>query len=152
MQWTSPGECKENPAQSYTVEYRPTQQGADWLTFDGIAMTHCHLKDLFYETEYSVRVKAVNISGESDYSDSILVKTGSPPIKFVPDVQTAHVNLKITGCNVAYDRAGAKSRNAGERSFIGASFSVLGDRNVMRGKHYWEVRVRPKSSDRIGSL
>ncbi|XP_075243450.1 putative E3 ubiquitin-protein ligase MID2 isoform X2 [Convolutriloba macropyga] len=141
---------RENPADSYTVEYRPAQRGNDWNNFEGIQMSHCHLKDLLFDTEYTVRVKAHNMSGESDYSDSVLLRTGLRPIEFTPDANTAHVNLKISGCTVQYDRGGAKSRVAGENCFIGASFSVLGDMSVNKGRHYWEVKIKTKSTDRIG--
>ena len=60
------GQCSERgrgerSADSYTVEYRPMQRGNDWVAYEGISLCHCHLKDLLYDTEYSVRVKALNI-------------------------------------------------------------------------------------------
>ena len=73
----------------------------------GVEMTHCHLRDILYDTDYTVRVRAVNSSGYSDYSDSIILRTGTPPIQFALDNNTAHVSLKVN-LNSSYCRESCK--------------------------------------------
>ncbi|KAM4528580.1 FSD1-like protein isoform 2-T2 [Odontesthes bonariensis] len=109
-----------------------------------------------------VRVRARNKAAAGEFSEPVALETRA--FNFGFDALTAHAELKVDGDTVTWEPQGVrghdtrlrgkdtKSRSAtpspnktagsrvGRDRFAGESYTVLGDREMSGGSHYWELR------------
>ncbi|KAM4634164.1 FSD1-like protein [Polymixia lowei] len=143
-----------------------------WEKVDGIQTTEYTLTGLKFDTAFvNVRVRACNKAAAGEYSEPVSLETRA--FNFGFDATTCHPNLRVEGNKVEWDPQGLKTHDAkhkgqenkgrsstpspkkalstsrspanrgGRDRFTGESYTVLGDRGVDTGCHYWEVRPFP---------
>ncbi|XP_056146615.1 FSD1-like protein [Lampris incognitus] len=142
-----------------------------WETVEDIRSTQYTLTGQKFDTQFiNVRIRAFNKAAGSEYSDPVTLET--PAYNFGFDPTTSHLNLRVVMDTVEWDPQGGKgqdgkvkgkenkgrsgtpspkrtstarspaSRGSRDR-FAGESYTVLGDRAIDCGHHYWEVRPLP---------
>ncbi|XP_031425500.1 fibronectin type III and SPRY domain-containing protein 2 [Clupea harengus] len=143
-----------NPVDSYTLEL--LEMGAEsskaTVTESIVAIPTCEsLIQLQPGKCYQIYVRAVNIGGPSEKSESFTVTTTGTFFHLLED--TAHPCLSVSedGFTMFYTH---DELPLSEMAFSDNTFArcvaVLGDLIPVRTKHYWEVEVDPHTEYRIG--
>ncbi|XP_006628745.2 fibronectin type III and SPRY domain-containing protein 2 [Lepisosteus oculatus] len=143
-----------NPVDSYTVELceisRERTNSAVTESIVGIPTCES-LIQLESGKRYLIYVRAVNIGGLSERSDSIIIQTTGT--YFHLNEETAHPCLSISedGFTMFY---GDEELEVSDMTFSDNTFArcvaILGELIPVRGKHYWEVEVEENTEYRIG--
>ena len=80
VSWIAPAASPTfGPAESYDLRHR-VQGTTDWTTRTGIDQIVTDITNLVYSTAYEVQVRAVNVTGASAWSGSVIGTIGPAPI------------------------------------------------------------------------
>ncbi|KAL2088887.1 hypothetical protein ACEWY4_015786 [Coilia grayii] len=143
-----------NPVDSYTLEL--IEMGAESSTSTAtesiVAIPTCEcLIQLQPGKCYLIYVRAVNIGGPSERSQSFTVSTTGTLFHLMED--TAHPCLSVSedGFTMFYtdEELPLSEMVFGDNTFA-RCVAVLGDLIPVRARHYWEVEVDPHTEYRIG--
>ncbi|XP_076143870.1 fibronectin type III and SPRY domain-containing protein 2 [Alosa pseudoharengus] len=143
-----------NPVDSYTLELieMGAESGRAGVTESIVAIPTCEcLIQLQPGKCYLIYVRAVNIGGPSERSESFTVSTTGTFFHLLED--TAHPCLSVSedGFTMFYtDEELPLSEMAFSDNTFARCVAVLGDLIPVRTKHYWEVEVDPHTEYRIG--
>ncbi|XP_066557550.1 fibronectin type III and SPRY domain-containing protein 2 [Amia ocellicauda] len=143
-----------NPVDSYTVELCEIsrERNENAVTESIVGIPTCEsLIQLQTAKRYLIYVRAVNIGGLSERSDSFIIQTTGT--FFHLNEETAHPCLSISedGFTMFY---GDEDIELSDMTFSDNTFArcvaILGELIPVRGKHYWEVEVEETTEYRIG--
>uniref|UniRef100_A0A672J066 Fibronectin type III and SPRY domain containing 1-like n=1 Tax=Salarias fasciatus TaxID=181472 RepID=A0A672J066_SALFA len=158
------------PIERYELQYRKADcdsllkavAEASWEKICDIRETNVTISGLKFDSNFViVRVRARNKAAAGDFSEPVSMETRA--FHFSLDASTAHSELKVLGDTVTWEPQGVKGPdprlrgkdNKGSRSntpspnktsagrpgrFAGDSYTVLGDKEMSGGCHYWELR------------
>ncbi|MBN3296307.1 FSD2 protein, partial [Amia calva] len=147
-----------NPVDSYTVELCEIsrERNENAVTESIVGIPTCEsLIQLQTAKRYLIYVRAVNIGGLSERSDSFIIQTTGKDFCtfFHLNEETAHPCLSISedGFTMFY---GDEDIELSDMTFSDNTFArcvaILGELIPVRGKHYWEVEVEETTEYRIG--
>ncbi|XP_040915462.1 FSD1-like protein isoform X2 [Toxotes jaculatrix] len=137
---------------------------ACWEKISDITETQVTISGLKFDSRFVVvRVRAKNKTAAGEFSEPVAVETRA--FNFGFDALTAHPELKVHSDTVTWEPQGVKGHDprlrgkdskscrsatpspnkttgsrAGRDRFAGESYTVLGDKEMTAGCHYWELR------------
>ncbi|MBN3272117.1 FSD2 protein, partial [Polyodon spathula] len=144
-----------NPVDTYTVELceisRERSETAVTESIVGIP-TYESIIQLLSGQSYLIYVRAVNIGGPSERSDSVIIYTTGT--LFHLNEETAHSSLAISEDGFTFMFYGDEYTELNDITFSDNAFSrcvaIMGELIPIRGKHYWELEVEEQTEYRIG--
>ncbi|XP_048874696.1 FSD1-like protein isoform X2 [Brienomyrus brachyistius] len=139
-----------------------------WEVVDDVKVTKFTLTGLKFDSEFmNFRIRACNKAAVGDYSDPVTLETRA--FNFNLDATSSHLNLKVEDQRVEWDPQSGKLESKvkgkenkgsggtaspsrtrptsrapaprGRDRFTGESYTVLGDKSISSGQHYWEVKA-----------
>ncbi|XP_023663992.1 FSD1-like protein isoform X2 [Paramormyrops kingsleyae] len=139
-----------------------------WEVADNVKVTKFTLTGLIFDSEFmNFRIRACNKAAVGDYSDPVTLETRA--FNFNLDATSSHLNLKVEDQRVEWDPQSGKLESKvkgkenkggggtaspsrtrptsrapaarGRDRFTGESYTVLGDKSISSGQHYWEVKA-----------